>query len=141
MSFAKHLTAFGYFLCHFFDQAKYFSVAFFLVGTAVFGHQLLELPEQLECRRKVPLVAMADRAHVERVGILRLGLEQRLEVAKRFVEALRDDLLLCRSEYVSGQKSQLIRTPMVRGCAYVTRRASNTKFLDTSARSSVRLVT
>ena len=63
------------------------------------------------------LVAIAHRAHIERIGVLRLGFEQGLEVAKRLVEALRDDALLRRSECFSRQKSQLIRTPMVRGCA------------------------
>ena len=59
-------------------------MAFFLVGTAMFRQRVLETRYVIECCLVVTQVTSANRAHIERFGILRLGSEQRLELATIF---------------------------------------------------------
>ncbi len=69
-------------------------MAFFLVSTAVFRRDRLEFRDVLECRVETAGVPAADGGHVERIGIVGLGLEYCGKVGQRVVETLRNDLLL-----------------------------------------------
>jgi hypothetical protein len=74
------------------------SVCLFLVSTAVFGRDGLEIPDVPERRLEFVRVATAYGSHVERIGILGLGLEYCGKVGQCVVETLRNDLLLDRTK-------------------------------------------
>ena len=65
-----------------------------LVRTPVIRRQHLQLVQSFERRIVIPQVALANRTHVQRLYAIRITIEERLEVPKRLIELLLDDLRL-----------------------------------------------
>ena len=74
-------------------------MAFLLVRPAVFGREGLQFPELCQGLVEFAPVTPADRAHVERVGVFRLVLQDDFQIAQRFPVSFGNDPCLDRSQF------------------------------------------
>ena len=70
------------------------SVSFLLVGAAILRRQKLEAPQQVQRDVEIALVAVTDGAHVQRVHIVRVGIESSAKLVQCLVKLPGDNFFL-----------------------------------------------